>query len=243
MAKLSNRLLAAAALVPEGMAVLDVGCDHGYTVIELIRSGRAPLAAASDIREGPLSFARANIEAAGLSGKIKTALADGIPENAAELLPAGVPAALIITGMGGLLIRDILKRGEERLRLFDAMVLSPQSDPDEVRRALSGYGFFIRDEVFLREDGKYYALILAERGDAREGRELSMAEALYGPVLLEKRDPLLLDYLKKQLALRARIREQLSGSRNPEAAEAALERIGREEEVIRKALERFRSRK
>ncbi len=232
MIKLSKRLDAAVSLVPEGFAALDVGCDHGYTSIALLQSGKSPAAVASDVRKGPLAAAAANIETFGLSGKIKTVLADGIPENIAGLLPEDVPAALVITGMGGLLIRDILERAKERIIRFDAMVLSPQSDLDAVRKALSGFGFYIRDELCLTEDGKFYVMILAERGSAKP---LSDAEALYGPVLLRKKDPVLYEELLKQLSVREKIREQLIANPSGKTAER-LTVIEKEEALLNEAL-------
>ena len=230
--KLSKRLEAAAALVPAGCAVCDVGCDHGHTSIALLERGICPAAVATDVRKGPLAAAAANIAAAGLSGKIKTALADGVPRDIEALLPQNVPAALVITGMGGLLIRDILARAGELLRRFDAMVLSPQSDPDAVRNALAGHGFFIADETCLIEDGKFYVMILARRG---EGVHFTACEALYGPVLLEKKDPVLKNELEKKLRVRDNIRAQLTS--NPsEKTEERLKTIEYEEALIHEAL-------
>ena len=200
MIKLSKRLDAAVSLVPEGFAALDVGCDHGYTSIALLQSGKSPAAVASDVRKGPLAAAAANIETFGLSGKIKTVLADGIPENIAGLLPEDVPAALVITGMGGLLIRDILERAKERIIRFDAMVLSPQSDLD-----------------------------------AGSAKPLSDAEALYGPVLLRKKDPVLYEELLKQLSVREKIREQLIANPSGKTAER-LTVIEKEEALLNEAL-------
>ena len=91
MIKLSKRLAAAVSLVPQGFAVCDVGCDHGYTSIALVERGISPCAAASDVRKGPLAAAAQNIETFGLSGKIKTVLADGVPKTIRELLPENVP--------------------------------------------------------------------------------------------------------------------------------------------------------
>ena len=232
MIKLSQRLAAAVSLVPQGFAVCDVGCDHGYTSIALVERGISPCAAASDVRKGPLAAAAQNIETFGLSGKIKTVLADGVPKTIRELLPENVPAALVITGMGGLLIRDILARAGELLLRFDAMVLSPQSDLDAVRNALPGHGFYILDDTCLTEDGKFYVMIRAERGNAKE---FGPCEALYGPVLLKKRDPVLQAELQKQLAVREKIKEQLSANPSGKTAERLLT-IEKEEALLHEAL-------
>ena len=221
MTRLSRRLACALDLVPAGRPVLDVGCDHAFTSIALVESGKCPFCVASDVRPGPLLAAEKNIREASLEGKIKTVLADGIPENIGEIMSGlfagnggrkdgasdSIPgAACVITGMGGMLIRRILEDAGERLDLFDALVLSPQSEPDKVRRCLSGLHFKIASERMVKEDGKYYPMILCARG---EGEPISAKEALYGPVLLRERDPVLHEYLLKQRGALSVIREEL----------------------------------
>ena len=86
---LSKRLMAAVDMVTEGFAAVDVGCDHAYTSIELVRK-KSPCAVASDVRPGPLKAAREHIAEAGLQDKITTVLADGVPRNIISLLPAAI---------------------------------------------------------------------------------------------------------------------------------------------------------
>ena len=122
---LSKRLMAAVDMVTEGFAVLDVGCDHAYTSIELVRR-KSPFAVASDVRPGPLKAAREHIAEAGLEDKVTTVLADGVPRNIISLLPESIPASLVITGMGGMLIIKILSEAAELLAAdgIDAKVIN-----------------------------------------------------------------------------------------------------------------------
>ena len=155
---LSKRLMAAVDMVTEGFAVLDVGCDHAYTSIELVRK-KSPCAVASDVRPGPLKAAGEHIAEAGLLDKITTVLADGVPRNITKLLPENVPASLVITGMGGMLIIKILSEAGELIDRFDELVLSPQSDIYAVRKYLMEHGFAFIDEAEILEDGKFYTLM------------------------------------------------------------------------------------
>ena len=155
---LSKRLMAAVDMVTEGFAVVDVGCDHAYTSIELVRK-KSPCAVASDVRPGPLKAAREHIAEAGLEDKITTVLADGVPRNIISLLPENVPASLVITGMGGMLIIKILSEAGELLDRFDELVLSPQSDIYAVRKFLVERGYVFIDEAEILEDGKFYTLM------------------------------------------------------------------------------------
>lgn len=239
---LSKRLTAVCRMVTPGGAVCDVGCDHALTDIALISSGRSEFALASDVREGPLAGAARNIEAAGLSGKIKTVLADGVPPRVADLLPSDLPATLILTGMGGMLVTNILERAGGDLLAFDELVLSPQSDLGRVRNALGTFGFRIADEEMLKEDGKFYTLMRAVRG---ESRELSEEEALFGPVLISRAHPVLKEYLDFRLGILEGIEKQLSGGgrgpEDPRIQEVAAEKacIGRAmEEINRKGVGR-----
>lgn len=235
MIRLSKRIECVIDLVPVGRPVLDVGCDHAFTSIALVERGICPYCVASDVRPGPLLAAEKNIRQAFLAERIRTVLADGIPKNIGgifhELMSgkngssdgtggtgsAGClkdeseenqapGASAVITGMGGSLIVRILEDAGPCLDNFDALVLSPQSEPDKVRRCLPALHFTITDERMVKEDGKYYTMILCERG---EGKTLSKKEALYGPILTGNRDPVLHEYLLKQREVLSGIREEL----------------------------------
>ncbi|MBO5727413.1 MAG: tRNA (adenine(22)-N(1))-methyltransferase TrmK, partial [Oscillospiraceae bacterium] len=56
--ELTPRLLAAAQLVPPGAAVADIGTDHAYLPVWLLKQGRVRYAIAADLRSGPLERAR-----------------------------------------------------------------------------------------------------------------------------------------------------------------------------------------
>ena len=72
-----RRLLACAALCKPGKAV-DVGTDHGYLAIHLVKTGICGSCIACDINTAPLDSARKNIREAGLSDRIETVLTDGL---------------------------------------------------------------------------------------------------------------------------------------------------------------------
>ncbi len=171
--KLSMRLEAVIGMVTPGKAVLDVGCDHAFVPIELVRREISPCAAASDLRKGPLLRAEEHIRSAALEDRIRTIQADGVPRGAEAILAAmageqgkKADAALIITGMGGKLIAGILREADGLPALFSELVLSPHRDADSVRRELRRLGFGIADEVMVEEDGKFYPVIKAVRGSA-----------------------------------------------------------------------------
>lgn len=231
MLKLSKRLLSVVELIPSGTAVLDIGCDHAYVAIEAVKSGKCPCAAASDLREGPLEAAEKHIREEGLEGRIVTANADGVPEEWEKLLhmaagkedsyaAANVPVTAVTAGMGGLLIKKIFEEAQEREKVR-WWVASPQRDAEEVRNTFAENGFEIIDERALFEDGKYYQVILAEQTGRRN--PLSKKEALYGPVLLQRHDPALLEHLKKRRTVIENVLAHLPDAEEQRRAELKTE--------------------
>lgn len=238
---LSKRLMAAVDMVTEGFAVLDVGCDHAYTSIELVRK-KSPCAVASDVRPGPLKAAREHISEAGLEDKITTVLADGVPRNIVSLFHENVPASLVITGMGGMLIIKILSEAGELLDRFAELVLSPQSDIYAVRKFLALRGYAFVDEAEILEDGKFYTLMkvhslkdaLDADGDCSSSVQLSEAELTYGPCLLRKKDETLKAYLTKRRIVLTDIKEKLIAS-GRSAEDARICEIDEEVRIIDEA--------
>ncbi len=212
-AKLSRRLTAIAALVTPGQRLADVGCDHAYLPIELVRTGRIPSALAMDVKEGPLERARAHVAEAGLADRVETRLSDGL-----EALEENEADTVLLAGMGGLLICRILT-DRPIPKSVTELVLGPQSEVADVRRCVRDLGFVLVDEDMVLEGGKYYPLLKARRDnafptDAREEAQAvspavvedrtetiprDLADA-FGPILLTKRHPVLRRWLLKELA-------------------------------------------
>ncbi|MBQ6376940.1 MAG: SAM-dependent methyltransferase [Lachnospiraceae bacterium] len=204
--KLSKRLACIASYVPAGSCVLDVGCDHAFLPIALVQSGVCPFAIASDVRSGPLRAAEAHVAERGLGDRIRTVLCDGIPADYKQIARSmerhlgllDTPVTLVTAGMGGMLMRSILSNASGPAA-FDAYIASPQKDALAFRRYITENGLRIADEAFIAEDGKYYPVICAVRTDVLQ--TLTDFEALYGPVLLKKKDPLLTDFLERRMSV------------------------------------------
>ena len=97
---LSPRLLACAGFVAKGDRVAEVGCDHGYLSIYLLKNGIASFAIASDINRGPLQAAMQNAQKYGVADKMSFHLSDGvqkIPRDFDTLVCAGMGAATMIS--------------------------------------------------------------------------------------------------------------------------------------------------
>jgi hypothetical protein len=101
--ELSERMKAICEMVTENSRVCDVGCDHGLVAAYLLVTGKASFVIASDLREKPLQKAVLLKEELGLTDTLSIRLADGL-----SAVKPGEVDTVIIAGMGGKLIRDIL---------------------------------------------------------------------------------------------------------------------------------------
>ena len=158
LVKLPPRLAALAELVPEGARLADVGTDHGLLPIRLLQEGRLRSATAADLRPGPLSRARANAEACGVSN-LRFLLCDGL----AGFSP-GDADTVVIAGMGGETIASILTAAPwacERCTLL----LQPMSRPEVLRRAFPALSLRIGQERLVSDADKIYSVILARHGE------------------------------------------------------------------------------
>ena len=178
--KMSVRLKEIAELLrcSEKLKVADVGCDHGYVSIYLVTHGIAKECIAMDVRSGPLSGAKDNIDEYGLSDSIRTRLSDGVKE-----LKQGEADALVIAGMGGNLMRKILEEGKPAELGIKTAVLQPQSDIADFRQFLRDSGFVITDEKVIEEEGKFYfpmkvSLVITETSASHDNPSGSFESAI-----------------------------------------------------------------
>ena len=177
--KLSERLERVISFVEPAESAADIGTDHGYVPLELVRRGMAGHALAMDVRPGPLSRARDHIAQAGLENQIETRLSDGLAK-----LSAGEADTVIISGMGGELTIRILAEGVHMWKTVRQWVLSPHSEVFKVRRFLWEYGFSIVREEMVLEDGKYYTILDVRPGNGegiRKGEDETAGSKAMGP--------------------------------------------------------------
>ncbi len=157
--ELSQRMRAVADMVRPGSRVCDIGCDHAFVSIYLVANGIADRVIASDVRTGPCAIARDNISRWRLSDKIDLRLGDGL-----STVKPGEADAIVIAGMGGILITDILEAGKNVVEKARQLVLQPQSELEHVRRYIYDNGWTISEENMLIDAGKYYVVINVDLG-------------------------------------------------------------------------------
>lgn len=183
---LSHRLLACCAFVRPGDRVADVGCDHGYLGIHLLKTGTARSVIESDIAPGPLDSARRNAEKYGTLENTQFFLSDGVCNIPREF------DTLVCAGMGGDTMVSILEAApwlrDSRYRL----ILQCQSKRPLLRRYLSDHGFAISRET-LAQDGKFLYPVMEVT--YAPGQPLTEVETYITPALLREDSPLLPAFL------------------------------------------------
>lgn len=207
--ELSRRLFAVASKVTRGNRLADIGTDHGYIPIYLVSEGVIPSAIAMDVNQGPLDRADANIREYQLMDKIETRRSNGL-----EKLSADEADTIVIAGMGGALMRDILDRGQDVIQAGKELILQPQSEIFKVRHFLHDHGYKILSEEILKEEGKYYFILKAIPGEQRFDSEYLYE---YGEYLLKENDPLMKEYLERELEKYHKIVEGLEGQHSEAA--------------------------
>ena len=230
--ELSKRLYAVAGLVTEGASVADIGTDHGYVPIYLIKNNIASKVIAMDINKGPLERARMHIIGHGLKGQIETRLSDGLKN-----LEPGEVDAFIAAGMGGGLVIKILEDSKAVVDSLKFAVLQPQSEIAKVRKYLNRNGLVIIDEDMVEEDGKFYPMMKVVHGEPQVYEEY---EYIFGKLLLEKKHPVLHKFLLREQYIQESIVEQLSRHIGSESAEQRTREILHERQYTLQALERFK---
>ena len=190
MPALSLRLSAIADFVKDKAAVCDVGTDHGYLAIHLIKSSKACRVLATDINQKPLLNAQKNIEKSGVLG-IELRLCDGLLG-----VKRGEADTFVIAGMGGEVIAGIIEKGANITQNDDTtLILQPTTSPDFLRRFLCENGYEILREKAVFENGKLYSVMLVKF----TGKKADFSEEYYYIGELKPNDEISLKYIKKQL--------------------------------------------
>lgn len=189
--KLSKRLQTIADFVKKNLVVADIGTDHAHIPIYLIENNIIDKAYACDINKGPLEKAKKNIENFGVSENIVLRLSNGLDKMSNKEADT-----IIIAGMGGELIIDILERGKSFFDKKNTFILSPHTKTDEVRDYLLRKGFEILKEDMCIDEGKFYTVMEVRYTENK--LMYSEAELLYGKFLIENKHPTLLEFLKKE---------------------------------------------
>ena len=190
--KINDRLKMIGDLVKANSFCLDIGCDHAFLDIYLVKKKKNIKAIASDVAEGPLDIAKNNIKRERLEDKIETRLGDGLDTYSDEV------DTIIISGMGGRNMIGIFKRHMEVLRKVDTIILSPNNYQEDVKRFLCSNGFYISNEKLVKEKKFIYQVIVFEKGK----KKYNNLDYFFGPILRTNKDKLFVEYFTREMVSR-----------------------------------------
>ncbi len=181
--KISNRLKVIASFIKDNSNVIDVGADHGLLEIYLLEQNKANSLFAVENKIGPFTILKNNLK----DYKVDLSLSDGISE-----MPEHVDT-IVIAGMGGILISDILKAHKEKLTNVKQIVVDAHRDNRLVRETITNLGYYIEKEQIVFENNKYYFVISFLKGH----KKYSEDELEWG--YKTNKDPLFEDYKEHEL--------------------------------------------
>ena len=153
--RLSKRIYKIAEKVSPGESAADIGTDHGYVPMLLVKNNISPSVIMSDISEGSLAKAKETFKIAGLhAGDDCFRVGDGL----STIEPAEVDD-IIIGGLGGITISGILAADPDKSRSYSKIIMQPRKHSGNLRYFLYTNGWDIVDED-LAPEGKFVCEII-----------------------------------------------------------------------------------
>lgn len=211
--ELSKRLNWIIEKIEKVNVIMDIGTDHGYIPIYLVKNNIASKVIASDINKDPLKKAEINAALDGVSDKIDLRLGAGlVPLKNKEA------NAVIIAGMGGNLIRDILENDLNKVKNFEYLILQPAQNPEVLRKYLYNSDYEIMDEDICLDEGKYYEIFKVKY---KKGDYICLEDIFYeiSPMILNKKSPVFKSYIESKIDKNEKVMEFIK-----ENTEHAIER-------------------
>jgi tRNA (adenine22-N1)-methyltransferase len=187
---ISERLQAIASFLPPAKTIADVGCDHGFLIIEGFLKHHLEKAIAIDNKPMPLAKAKNNLLGYDFFERVDFILSDGLENLTSEV------DAIILAGMGGMTVMEILSKNFSKIGK-SRLIIQANRDVLEVRKFLAERGYGIIDEKVIFEDRKFYEICVFEK--SAQPVVYTENEFHFGPVLLQKRDDVFLSKLRNDL--------------------------------------------
>lgn len=208
--KLGLRLQCIADLVPQGAVLADIGSDHGYLPAYLLQTGHIKRAIAGELTSDPATRARTTAKLVGLSScQMEVREGDGL-----AILRPGEADTVVIAGMGGTTIVEILQSNPAVLTKIKRLILQPNIGGSLVRCWLAENGWSICDEALVMENEIIYEIIIAEAGTMQQLTDL---QAEFGPILLDRRPAHFAARINAAIEARQYVAKQLLRSLDPVA--------------------------
>jgi len=201
-----NRLETIKSMVSKCKTAADVGTDHGFVAEMLLSDNTATKIIATDLNNGPLNRAIEYLTSKNLEEQCDFRLGSGL-----TVLGEKEADSIIIAGMGGDLIGNILETSKNISLSAKELVLQPMTAIDKLRKYLYNNNFVIVDENIVKEYHHYYFIIKAKPGNHEIEDEIYYEISKH---LLEKKDKIMLEYINKLINTNYKIIHNLEKQKN-----------------------------
>lgn len=193
---LSERLQVIADLIEYGETMADIGTDHGFLPVYLIKTGKCPYAIATDISRNSLKKAENLIDAEDVLKDCSARVGNGL-----DPIEKGEVDDVVIAGMGGILMTEILSADISKSRSFKKFILQPRSKIHYLRKWIRDNGFSIKKESIVKEGERFCEILLVEVSEnysSSDGDEFLLSD-YFPETLVNNPNDLTLEYLKYNL--------------------------------------------
>lgn len=213
MIKLSERLEMIANLIDENETMADIGTDHGFLPVSLWERGICKKIILSDVNKGPLEKASQNIKATNPGIEFDLRLGNGL-----ETILSGEVSTLVIAGMGGVLITEILAADLEKSKSFKKIILQPRNGQSKLRYWLLTNGFDIIKEELVKEGLYICEIIVAKPVHTASNKNMNWVEIAFElpEIDMIKGNQLIREFVGKKIKIEKKIIKKIIGGGNNE---------------------------
>jgi len=184
---MEERLKQIASLVDDQARIADIGTDHAYLPIELVKDAKISFAIASDIAQGPLN-------------NIETRLGSGL----LTIHPEDKIDTIVMAGMGGTLMVNLLNASPTQ---YPTLILEPNVGEANVRLWLMNNNYRILAEKIIETAGHIYEIIKAVKSTTAV--PLTEMEINFGPVLMQNKNKIFYKKWSNQLLFQQKLLHNL----------------------------------
>jgi tRNA (adenine22-N1)-methyltransferase len=178
MTSSNNRLAMVAEMIRAGQAVADIGADHAWLAIYLAESKRATRVIIGELSDGPYTRANQAVKSSKAPDRIEVRQGNGL-----QILDKGEVDCVVLAGMGGDTIVNILAYDWDKAASFQDYVFQPMSKAVVLRQRLASRGWIIEDECLVQDNGRIYLSMNCHPGNCPY--HLNGLELELGPVILK----------------------------------------------------------
>ncbi|WP_173916119.1 class I SAM-dependent methyltransferase [Halobacillus sp. Marseille-Q1614] len=214
--QLSQRLKKVADFLKDPIFFADIGSDHAYLPCYVCLSNSSAKAIAGELNEGPFLSAQEEVKENQLENAIEVKKGNGL-----EVIDERVNQ-VVIAGMGGPLIRDILEEGRHKLENVTRIIAQPNIDARSVRKWFYQNGYQLAAEEILEENGHIYEILVANKEDSKSpyGKDNFEKELWLGPYLMREKNSAFLEKWEEERSKKIRVIEQMKRAKNADQEKA-----------------------